>query len=626
MVLHKTHFRGKVLAELVSRTLVAVILILTFYGAFAYYISKKTFDSELGTRLTVAARMASQNIRSQWLTYLNGKGKLYEEYRRILDQQRELSQTENIFLLDEKGHVLVDARGRYEVRELYWLLQMDPDPFYAALKGRPSASLLYQGQDGGVYKVAYAAVPHEVGEPTVVLGLEANATFVAGLHQFAKVLFFLGLACLAAGAGLMFVFGRRLVEPLRVLAEASRKVAAGDFSSRVVVDAQNELGELAQAFNEMTQQLHAHNDYILESMGNGLVVVDLNGIVTTFNRAASRMLGIPAEKALGKPAEESFQSFPDLSRRIDAAVWEGAKFKDLEMTLSEANPTIVRLQTGPLQGSDGRVLGTEILLTDQTEVRHLENRIKASEKMATIGELAAGIAHEIRNPLGAMKGFTEILGRKIGANAEAKEIVDDIASEIEILNKIVTNFLVFARPTHVDSHPMDLSEAVQTVIPLIENDAERRKVKVVFREGRSITALLDLEQFRRAVLNVALNAVQASPVNGCVEMEAGGFNRIEFFQHFRECDWVMALSAQPAEFFAVVQVLDRGPGLPPESAGKLFTPFFTTKTEGFGLGLSITRKILEAHGGVVGGCPRSGGGAWFVMVVPVMSLLTESDE
>jgi PAS domain S-box-containing protein len=259
----------------------------------------------------------------------------------------------------------------------------------------------------------------------------------------------------------MFVFGRRLVEPLRVLAEASRKVAAGDFSSRVVVDAQNELGELAQAFNEMTQQLHAHNDYILESMGNGLVVVDLNGIVTTFNRAASRMLGIPAEKALGKPAEESFQSFPDLSRRIDAAVWEGAKFKDLEMTLSEANPTIVRLQTGPLQGSDGRVLGTEILLTDQTEVRHLENRIKASEKMATIGELAAGIAHEIRNPLGAMKGFTEILGRKIGANAEAKEIVDDIASEIEILNKIVTNFLVFARPTHVDSHPMDLSEAVQ---------------------------------------------------------------------------------------------------------------------------------------------------------------------
>jgi hypothetical protein len=200
MVLHKTHFRGKVLAELVSRTLVAVILILTFYGAFAYYISKKTFDSELGTRLTVAARMASQNIRSQWLTYLNGKGKLYEEYRRILDQQRELSQTENIFLLDEKGHVLVDARGRYEVRELYWLLQMDPDPFYAALKGRPSASLLYQGQDGGVYKVAYAAVPHEVGEPAVVLGLEANATFRGGAPPVRQSIVFLG-SCLFGGGG-----------------------------------------------------------------------------------------------------------------------------------------------------------------------------------------------------------------------------------------------------------------------------------------------------------------------------------------------------------------------------------------------------------------------------------------
>jgi len=385
----------------------------------------------------------------------------------------------------------------------------------------------------------------------------------------------------------------------------------------VVVDAPNELGELAQAFNEMTQQLQAHNDYILESMGNGLVVVDLNGIVTTFNRAASRMLDVPAEQALGKPAEESFKPFPELSRRIDAAVWEGARFKDLELMLSDVNPTIVRLQTGPLQGADGRVLGTEILLTDQTEVRRLETRIKVSEKMATIGELAAGIAHEIRNPLGAMKGFTEILVRKLGANAEAKEIVEDIASEIEILNKIVTNFLVFARPTHVDSHPLDLTEVVQTVLPLVQNDAERRKVELVFREGRPITALLDLEQFRRAVLNVALNAVQASVVGGCVEVEAGGFTRSELVDLLRENEGLTGLSAHPAESFAVVQVMDRGPGLPLESAGKLFTPFFTTKTEGFGLGLSITRKILEAHGGWVGAGPRSGGGAWFVMVVPV---------
>lgn len=616
MTLQHKPFRGKVLAELVSRTLVAVILILGFYGAFAYYVSKRTFDSELGARLRVVARMAAQDLHPRWLPYLDGKGHLYEEYRRLLDERREWSEAENLFLLDEKGRVLVDARGRYEVRERYWLLQMDPEPFYAALRGTPSASLLYQGQDGGVYKVAYAALPAAGGGQGLVLGLEANATFVSGLHRFARILFFMGLACLGAGAGLLYVFGRRLVEPLRVLSEASRQVAAGDFSARVKVDAPNEMGELAQAFNEMTQQLQAHNDYILESMGNGLVVVDLGGRVTTFNHAASRMLTVPAGEALGATSEEVFRKFPELSRKIDAAVWEGARLKDLEFTLLGEDPRVVRIQTGPLLGPGGSVLGTEVLLTDQTEVRRLEGRIKAAEKMATIGELAAGIAHEIRNPLGAMKGFTEILARKLGDNATAREIVDDIASEIEILNKIVTNFLVFARPTHLDPHPMDLAEAVQTVLPLIEKDAERHKIRVDFRPGRPVTAELDLEQFRRAVLNVALNAVQASPAGGCVEVLAGGFARAELLSILGTDPLAEALSAHPTDSYAVVQVLDRGQGLPPDSGGKLFTPFFTTKTEGFGLGLSITRKILEAHGGVVGALSREGGGAWFVLVVP----------
>jgi len=618
MTLNRKNRRGKLLVELVSRTLVAVILILAFYGAFAYYVSKRTFDQELGTRLKVAARMAASEILPEWLPYLEDKGSLYEEYRKILDQQRVLSGSENLFLLDEKGHVLVDARGRYEVRELYWLLQMDPEPFRQSLQGVPSASLLYQGQDGGVYKVAYAPVPREQGVPPVVLGLEANATFVAGLNRFARVLFFLALACLAAGAAVLYVFGRRLVAPLHELSEASRRVATGDFSARVPVDAPNELGELGQAFNEMTQQLQAHNDYILESMGNGLVVVDLNGRITTFNRAASRMLKVSAAEAIGRPIEAVFGRYPVLARRIDAEVWEGARLKDLEINLSDEDPTIVRLQTGAVQGAEDHVLGTEILLTDQTQVRRLEARVKVTEKMATIGELAAGIAHEIRNPLGAMKGFTEILQRRLGDNEGAKEIVSDIATEIEILNKIVTNFLVFARPTHVEPHPLDLTEAVRSILRLIEKDAERKRVRVVFREGRSVTATLDLEQFRRAVLNVALNAIQASPEGASVELLAGGFTRGELLETLQGSDFSSLIADLPSESFAVIQVLDRGPGLPPEATGRLFTPFFTTKTEGFGLGLSITRKILEAHGGVVGGCSRPGGGAWFLMAVPVL--------
>ncbi len=616
MVDLKPSFHGRVLAELVSRTLFTVLLILGLYGGFAYYLSKKTFDAEMGTRLSALGRMSSQQIRPEWIPYIDGKGKLYEEFRTILERQRDLSQAEDIYLLDPQGRVLVDAKGKFEFQEPYWMLQLDPEPFHNALRGVPSVSLLYQGQDGGVYKVAYQALGPP-GKPTAVLGVEASANFIEGLHDFAKVLFLLALVCLGIGAAMLYVFGRRLVAPIRAMSLASKRVAAGDFSARVMVDTANELGELGSAFNDMTEQLQAHNDYILESMANGLVVVDLHGLVTTFNQAASRMLRIPAEQVLGKPAEEIFKRYGTLAKLADSAVWEGARLKDVELTLSEENPTVIRLQTGPLLGGDGRVLGTEMILTDQTQLRQLEGQVKTAEKMATIGELAAGIAHEIRNPLGAMKGFTEILVKKLPKNPAAREMVEDIASEIEILNKIVTNFLVFARPTQLDSQPLDLSEAVQTVVPLIEKEAERRRVRIDYRAGDPVTAQLDLEQFRRAVLNVALNAVQASPEGGVVEIAARGVARADLAELLRGIGLLPLLPSNPAAQFALVEVRDRGGGLP-QDPSKLFTPFFTTKTEGFGLGLSITKKILEAHGGGVGAAPREGGGAQFFLVVPAV--------
>jgi nitrogen fixation/metabolism regulation signal transduction histidine kinase len=609
-------FRGSILAELVSRTLFVGILILFVYGGFAYYVSKKTFDAEMGDRLLAIARLSAGQTKSQWLPFLNGKGDLYRKYREFLLSKERESQAKNLFLLDMDGGVLVDANGQYDFRENNWLRELDPEPFLEAKRGVPAASILFPETDGGVYKIGYAPVFHD-GRVIAVLGVEASAKFVDGLTQFARVLFTSGVVCLFFMGGLLYAFGRRFIAPIEEMARASKKIAEGDFGQRVSVTSGNELGALAQAFNDMAKRLQSHNEYILESMSNGLLVVDLDGTLTTFNRAASRILEIPQEKAVGGKFEEVLAPYPGFLQALRAAHRDRLHFEDKEINLSEESPKFIRLRSAPLLGAGSLELGTEILFTDETQLRRLQSQVKTAEKMATIGELAAGIAHEIRNPLGAMKGFTEILQRKLKADqVEAREMLSDIASEIEILNKIVTNFLVFAKPTSLESQETDLAEAVQGVLPLAEKEAEAKGVGLTFRAVPGLLLTLDVEQFRRAVLNLALNAIQATPQGRSVRLEMGAFSRPELMAFLAEHGFRDLTPVETEGSWAALWVMDEGSGIESDNLGKLFTPFFTTKTEGFGLGLSITKKIVESLGGNVAAANRPEGGALFLVLLP----------
>jgi len=608
-------FRGSILAELVSRTIFVGIVILFVYGGFAYYVSKRTFDHEMGDRLVSIARLSADQIKSEWLPFLTNKGDLYRKFSDFLILKKKESQAKNIIVLDLDGRVLVDANGQYDFRENDWLRDLDPEPFDQAKKGTPSASILFPESDGGIYKVGYAPIFHNQ-KVIAVMGVESSARFMQGLDQFAKVLFTFGLVCLVLMGGLLYAFARRFIKPIEELAKASQKIAAGDFNQRVYSTANNELGSMTHAFNEMAKRLQSHNEYILESMSNGLLVVDLMGRIITFNKAASTILGLSQAEVLGRHYIDIFISIPSFREAIRSAHELDRQLENQEVLLLEENPKIIRLRSAPLLGAEAQRLGTEILFTDETQLRKLQNQIKVSEKMATIGELAAGIAHEIRNPLGAMKGFTEILQKKLKQNDQAKEMVADIASEIEILNKIVTNFLVFAKPTSLDSQRTTLSEAIQGVLPLIENEAKQKKVKLFFDKKEEVDLFLDVEQFRRAILNLALNAVQASPPKEEIHIEIHAFSRPELMAFLNQKGFADLRPAETEGNWAVVLVLDRGPGIQPENIKKLFTPFFTTKTEGFGLGLSITQKIIEALGGSIAAGNRSEGGAVFLVILP----------
>ncbi len=621
----KLFFRGSVLAEWVSRTLFVGIVILFVYGGFAYYVSKKTFDDEMGNRLLVIARLTAGQTQADWLPFLEGKGDtLYRKLQAFLDQKKHESMARNIFILDESGRVLVDANGQYEFKETNWLKDLDPEPFKQAVQGVPAVSILFPERDGGIYKIGYSPLYMKNGRVGAVLGVEASANFIDGLTQFAKILFIFGLACLFLMGGLLYAFGRRFIAPIEEMASVSIRIAEGDFSQRVGFTATNELGALAHAFNDMAKRLQTHNEYILESMSNGLVVADWRGTVTSFNRAASMILEIPQGEIIGRHYEEAFEPYPVFRDAIKSRLLKRGQEVDTEINLSEESPKFLRLRSAPLLGAEGQELGMEILFSDETQVRKLQAQIKASEKMATIGELAAGIAHEIRNPLGAMKGFTEILSKKLQKQPETKEMVADIAAEIEILNKIVTNFLVFARPTTLETQDADASEVILALLPLVQQEASQKKVRVRWEGEEPIWLSLDVEQFRRAVLNLALNAVQASPKGGLVTLGIRRFNRSDLVQFLHQQGAIGLIPQETEPQWCCFWVEDEGGGIAPENLSKLFTPFFTTKTEGFGLGLSITQKIAEALGGQVAGINRPDGGARFLMILPAQKIKSEA--
>ncbi len=621
-------FRGRVLTDLLSRTLIAVLIVLFIYGGFAYWVSKRTFDEEMGARLLAIANLSAGQLRAEWLPYLKPQGELAQAFRENLEEQRLKSGAENLLILDSGGRILAEARNRYESGRPYWPADIDPAPLTRARRGEPAASILLTFRDGGIYKVGYAPIRDRKGRTVGILAVEASARFVSGLRQFAKVLFFFGMVCLALAGGFVLVFGRRFVRPIKEMADAAQKVSMGDFSARVNVSASNELGALTHAFNEMASRLESHNEYILESMSNGLLVIDLKNNVTSFNRTAGRILGLDPEQVVGRHFEDAFGKHPEFLQAVWPSLTQGKKMTDTEVRLGGENPKILDFRSTPLLGEDERILGTEIILTDETQVKRLESEVKVSEKMATIGQLAASIAHEIRNPLGAMKGFTELLARKLESKrgevpAGSREIVADIAKEIEILNRIVTNFLVFAKPAALELLDADLSESVRDIRPLILKEARPRKVKVRFARSGSLPVRLDPDPFRRAVLNVVLNAVQLSPAGGTVEIEVRRRTDSELRRLWSQEIQVGIPATTPEQGWACVDVRDEGPGIDPAHWGRLFTPFFTTKAEGFGLGLSITRKILESHGGGIGAVTRPEGGALFVLFLPVSTSLED---
>ncbi|MBF0482359.1 MAG: histidine kinase, partial [Desulfovibrionaceae bacterium] len=251
----------------------------------------------------------------------------------------------------------------------------------------------------------------------------------------------------------------------------------------------------------------------------------------------------------------------------------------------------------------GGPAGDVLILRDLCEVRALREEIARREKLAALGSLAAGIAHEIRNPLSSIKGYATYFGGKFEPGSEELEASRIMIGEVDRLNRVITQLLEFARPGELRLREADPAALAEAALRLVAREAAKKGVRLTFAsEGAPAGRMLDPDRMTQALLNLYLNAVQATPPDGEVRVvvaeAAGGKTRI--------------------------RVADTGRGIPEADLAQVFNPYFTTRASGTGLGLAIVHKIVEGHGGMIEVESELGRGTVFTVTLPASPANPES--
>jgi two-component system, NtrC family, sensor histidine kinase PilS len=414
-----------------------------------------------------------------------------------------------------------------------------------------------------------------------------------------------GLTIAAAGSVLYtgLVFGRT-VFPLTVF-EAPREstalevitifLNAGTFLVVAIV-----AGGLAERFRSTRQELEtkqadlkdleAFTDLVFHSVGTGLIAVDGEHRVTALNRAAERITGVTTQAAVGRPWDVLGAGLALTAVETEIATLDPRPaWRELVLRRPGGDDVPVRMTFSALRAGDGRRIGLIAACEDLSAIRAMEARMRAADRLASLGRMAANIAHEIRNPLASLSGAVEVLAA--GPPDEARERLGQIVlKETERLNVIIREFLEYARPAPLNRSEVNVGEILDEVLVLLEHRAGPGTLKVVREFPPALAWSVDREQFRQVVWNLCLNALQA--------MADGGELRV---------------SAVAAGGRLVVRVADTGEGIPPDDLGHIFEPFFSTKAHGTGLGLALVHRIVQDHGGEIDVQSRPGVGSAFTV-------------
>jgi PAS domain S-box-containing protein len=367
---------------------------------------------------------------------------------------------------------------------------------------------------------------------------------------------------------------------------------------RLIIDQLESYIRERKQYAETLKQREAELQAILDTAVDGIITIDGQGAINSFNPAAARIFGYQAEEVLGSPVEGLLSQS---TRKLPQGNIVRFLLSEDRQVLARGREVVGRRKDGstfPLyvavseqgQGDQLRFTG---IVRDLTDFKRMQRKVLQAETLAAIGEMAASIAHEIKNPLAGIGGAIEVLEESMGRDDPRREVMQEILGQVDRLDRTVRQLLMLSKPWVPDRQACNIRTLLERLIRVLKKREPYQGIDFSFSGAKSLRAVVDPSLFEQVIRNLLDNSLDAMPAGGEVKF---------------------GLKETPDA--AVLQVQDTGVGVPTELHGRLFRPFFTTKTRGTGLGLSICKKIMDAHEGSIRIASHEGQGTKVVLTFP----------
>jgi signal transduction histidine kinase len=382
-------------------------------------------------------------------------------------------------------------------------------------------------------------------------------------------------------------------------------IASSDRADRLNRPAVERLPERPRAEDLLGDRFFRH---LVFNLRTGVLAITRDGRIAAMNDMAYRVLALPGRADyIGKPFAEILHDVPEVTRVLQQAFDSNDLPNRAEMRLRKTGRAM-GYTLSHIHDDDGRMVGATMFFKDLTRVEQIEERDRLRDRLAALGEMAAAIAHEVKNPLASIEVMAGVLKRQLTDREDALDILNDIIKEAKMANAIVVEVLEFVRPIQLQVERAGLPEVLKDSITLAEGKMRRGAVSINTAIEADVPELLaDPHQLRQLFSNLLANAFEALGGEGHVDIRA----------------WLLpgeedSVGVDPQPPQVVVEVHDSGPGIAPEDMERIFSPFFSTKPQGTGLGLAIVRNVVDAHDGRIDATSAPGRGTTFKVTLPVV--------
>jgi len=414
------------------------------------------------------------------------------------------------------------------------------------------------------------------------------------IHSIAILM--LGALVILIGAALVWGVGRRFRRDLGLHGEKPEKTQEVSFIinafqdvTRQLKEKEKELERLKALAEQRADDVESYAKNILQCVTNGVIAFDRDCRITTMNRAAEEILGI--EQSVGRACTDVFGQ-DAIRRAVNETLEKKTPSARMEAVFDRKSGRIwLGYNTAILTDRQGTGLGVILSFSDLTEVKRLQEQMELRERLTALGEMSAGIAHELRNPMAVISGYLNLLAKKL--DKKGQDVIRDIVAEIIGMNRIIGDLLTFARPAALNRVNVNMREMIEGCLStmLQAKGADTHITTALSLDD--VVASVDEVLMRQALSNLLQNAAEAMPGGGTLTVELREGNR---------------------ELMIVIK--DTGVGIRRETLKKIFLPFFTTKDTGVGMGLALAHKFVTSHGGRIDVVSKEGMGTTFTVVLP----------